>query len=856
MVRTAPVPVESYLPKDVHYDPAIPRPEQVLGWTVGEWHARHDQIVAWCRALASASPRVRLEGYGTTHEDRPLMLAVVTSPANHARLEALRAAHVESVLAGADVAAGPEVVWLGYGVHGNEPSASNAGLVVLYHLAAATGPEFEAFLERTIIVLDPCLNPDGHDRFAQWANSHRGRQLVSDPAHREHQETWPGGRTNHYWFDLNRDWLLLVHPESRGRVAAFQRWMPCVLTDHHEMGTDSTFFFQPGIPSRVNPLTPSRNIELTRALAEHHADALDGLGSLYFSEENFDDFYYGKGSTYPDIQGCIGILFEQASARGHLQENSYGGVSFPSAIKNQVAVSLSTLRGVDALRSELSAYQRASFQSAREDAATLTEAAYVFGDPSDPTRTRALADLLQRHGISVHRLAQDVVQGGAHFAAREGFIVPLAQPQSRLIRAVFETRQAWDDNTFYDVSSWNLALSFGVPFAACPREGFAQDVVGAAFDAAAPEPAEVQLDPAAVAYAIDWSDSASGRGLTTLLQCGVRARVATQSFDAQTSHGARSFARGTVLVPNGSQDLAPPALEAALRACARDGVAVHAITRGLTPSGVDLGSASFRPLELPRPLLLVGDGVSSYEAGEVWFELDARLGIAVTQVPVSALTHLDLARYTHLLLVTGAASGWGDELTSIVRAWVQRGGVLIATRGAAPEIAQRYLSKAVAPAQAEATDATTRLTYGDYDELRGAQRIAGAIFELELDLTHPLAFGYDRPLVPIFRSSEQLLPMGSDPFAVPARYTTRALLSGYASAENVARIAESPALRAERLGAGTVVCMADDPLFRGIWHGTRKLHTNALFFGRAIQRTGRVEGVRRDEGASELDQDD
>ncbi|MCB0494484.1 MAG: zinc carboxypeptidase, partial [Cyclobacteriaceae bacterium] len=177
--------------------------------------------------------------------------------------------------------------------------------VVLYHLAAATGPEFEAFLERTIIVLDPCLNPDGHDRFAQWANSHRGRQLVSDPAHREHQETWPGGRTNHYWFDLNRDWLLLVHPESRGRVAAFQRWMPCVLTDHHEMGTDSTFFFQPGIPSRVNPLTPSRNIELTRALAEHHADALDGLGSLYFSEENFDDFYYGKGSTYPDIQGCI-----------------------------------------------------------------------------------------------------------------------------------------------------------------------------------------------------------------------------------------------------------------------------------------------------------------------------------------------------------------------------------------------------------------------------------------------------------------------------------------------------------------------------------------------------------------------
>ena len=207
--------LEWYLPKNVKYDPAFPKPADVLGWEVGAWHVRHDLLVNWFRAVADASPRVQLEVTGYTHEQRPTLLATVSSPANLARIEEIRTKHLEAVLSGAESYDGPQVVWMGYGVHGNESSASNASLLLAYHLAAASGKDIDAYLEDTVVLIDPCVNPDGLSRFAHWANTHRSKNLNGDPNTREHREAWPGGRTNHYWFDLNRDWLLLTHPESR-----------------------------------------------------------------------------------------------------------------------------------------------------------------------------------------------------------------------------------------------------------------------------------------------------------------------------------------------------------------------------------------------------------------------------------------------------------------------------------------------------------------------------------------------------------------------------------------------------------------------------------------------------------------
>ena len=419
------------LPRVDSYDPAIPAPAAFLGFEPGEQHVRHDQLAAYVRRLAELSPRLVVEEQGRTHEGRPQLLLTVSSPGNLARREEIRRRHAAlseppfDEPPAADLEAMPVVVWLGYSIHGDEASGANAALLVAYHLAAARGREVEDLLARAVVLLDPSLNPDGLDRFAQWANAHRGAVPVDDPEHREHVQPWPSGRTNHYWFDLNRDWLLVQQPESRARVATFQRWRPNLVADFHEMGSDATFFFQPGVPARQNPLTPPENLELTRAIAGFHAAAFDRAGRLYFTEETYDDFYYGKGSTYPDVQGAVGILFEQASARGHRQQTENGLLTFADAIANQVRASFSTLAGADDKRRELLAWQREAYRRALAAAARAPVAGWVVGDGGDPARAAALLAVLRAHGVEVRLLPAPWRRGaGASPPAAPGWCPP------------------------------------------------------------------------------------------------------------------------------------------------------------------------------------------------------------------------------------------------------------------------------------------------------------------------------------------------------------------------------------------------------------------------------------------------
>jgi len=311
--------LDYYLPKNVRYNPAIPTPASVIGHEVGEWHVTHDRLVNYMKAVDAASDRVTLQQLGTTYEGRPQLALIITSPKNHQNLEQIRQQHLQltqtNQSGNLNINEMPAVVWIGHSIHGNESSGSNASLLTTYYLAAAQGPEVDALLDKTVVLLDPSFNPDGLNRFATWANMHKSQTLVSDPQAREFNEVWPGGRFNHYWFDLNRDWLPAQHRESQNRLKLFHQWKPNILTDHHEMGSNATFFFQPGVPSRVNPNTPAKNQELTAAIGNYHAKFFDSIGSLYFTKEGYDDFYYGKGSTYPDINGGVGILFEQASSR-------------------------------------------------------------------------------------------------------------------------------------------------------------------------------------------------------------------------------------------------------------------------------------------------------------------------------------------------------------------------------------------------------------------------------------------------------------------------------------------------------------------------------------------------------------
>ena len=448
------------------FDQSIPTPESIIGHQVGEWHITHDKLVQYMKELARSSDRVTIQNRGLTYEDRPLILLTITSKENHSNIEKIKENHM--ALSNGNNANNfnnlPLVVYQGFSIHGNEPSGSNASLLLAYYLAASKSNFIDDLLENTIILLDPSFNPDGLQRFAYWANTNKNYNLNPDPNDREYNEIWPGGRTNHYWFAMNRDWLPVQLPESRARIKTYNEWLPNILTDHHEMGTNATFFFQPGIPSRTHPLTPILNQELTKKIADFHVEELNEIGSLYYSEESFDDFYYGKGSTFPDINGGVGILFEQASSRGHIQESANGTITFPFTIKNQFTAAISTLKAGLNLRENLLEYQYNFYKNSREEASKSKNKGIIFGDSKDRAKTIHLVEILKRHEIDYYGLKKDINHKGKYYKKDYAFIIPKNQKKSKLINAMFESRTKFRDSLFYDVSAWTLPLAFNLDY--------------------------------------------------------------------------------------------------------------------------------------------------------------------------------------------------------------------------------------------------------------------------------------------------------------------------------------------------------------------------------------------------------
>ena len=841
---TQAAPLSYYLPANVTYDPSIPTPDEVLGYGVGKWHVRPDQVVDYMRRLAEASPRVTLEEQGRTHEDRLQILLTFTSPANHQRLEEIRLEHLalsdpeSPEPSDAEIATMPVVVWLGYSIHGNEASGANASLVAAYHLAAAQDAETKDNLDNAIILFDPMYNPDGLGRFAHWANTHKGDVLNGDPNHREHTEAFPGGRMNHYWFDLNRDWLLLQHPESRNRVVNFHRWKPNLLTDHHEMGTNSTFFFQPGVPERKNPLIPEGNLDLTNRLAKYHAAAFDAENRLYYSKESFDDFYPGKGSTYPDLNGAVGILFEQASSRGHLQESINGDLSFPYGIKNQFLMSLSSVRGAVADRVAFLQHQARFFREAKAQAQALSTKAYVVSTQGDSGRMSNFVDNLTRHQVRVYQLGADTTFGGVNYKSGEAVVVPLDQQQHVLIRSLFEPLVNYTATTFYDVSTWSLPLAFGATYSPIEGGQYRTSMLGDRIQDGVVMPVAATVDDA-YAYAFSWNDYYAPRALYRLLDAGHQARVATQSFSARTAQGNAQFERGAIVIPKALPGNA--SLQATFDTIAKeDGIQIVALTSGYADGGVDLGSPSLRPVDLPKIMVVVGSGVSAYEAGEIWHLLDDRFDMAVSLVEADRVSRIDLDRYTHIVLPGGFYGRFGDGFSNAISEFGRAGGTLIGIKGGAA-----YLDSTIREREAaEGGDPGSNVqppdaerTYESYQAARAEQLISGTIVETNLDLSHPLAYGYQVPKLPMFRTNATLLPAVTNPFEIVATYSSPPRMSGYISKENQERLSGQPAVLASRFGRGTIIQLLDNPNFRAIWYGTTKLFMNSIFFGPSVQGT-------------------
>ena len=805
-----------YLPKDVSYNKSIPTPVSVIGHEVGEWHITHDKLVEYMKALAASSDRINIKFTGKTFEDRPLLLLTITSPKNHQNLENIRKIHIEATnRSSVSIAENPIVVYQGFSIHGNEPSGSNAALAVAYYLAAAQGTAIDDLLDNAVILFDPSFNPDGLQRFAYWANTNRSKNINPDPNDREYTEIWPRGRTNHYQFDMNRDWLPVQLPESRARITSFHKWLPNILTDHHEMGSNSSFFFQPGIPSRTNPLTPQMNQDLTKEIATYHAKALDKIGSLYYSEESFDDFYYGKGSTFPDINGSIGILFEQASSRGHAQETVNGVLTFPFTIRNQFTAALSTLEAALKMRTKILKYQQNFYKESRR---TGTNNALVFGDEKDAAKSYHLAEVLKRHQIKIHEVKDNFTKNGKTFKKGYSYVVPMNQKNQRLVKAMFDVRKTFKDSLFYDVSAWTFNYAFGVDYA----ENISLKKAGN-------EISELKMKDGIVSfksnygYLMPWNEYYTPKALNAILQNGLRAKVSMKNF----KNGDTSYEYGTIFIPVQNQDLNGLELYQFLQKTAAEShITINGVTTGLN-DGIDLGSNNFSNIKNQKVAMLVGSGIVGNDSGEIWHLLDQRFDMKLTRIDISYFTKIDISKYT--AIIVPSSSKLGKLTEEKLKTWVKNGGVLIGYKNTAKWLAKSKLISL--DFDKTKMDTIQNVSFEDKSLQSGAQYIGGAIFEANLDRSHPINFGYNSDKLALFRNSTLFIKADTKSYNNPIQYTENPLLSGYISKENAKLIKNTLPFKVEKLGKGRVLVFTDNTNFRAFWYGTNKLLMNAIFFG-------------------------
>ena len=812
--------LDYYLPTNVSYNPNIPTPKSSIGHQVGDWHITHDKLVQYMYTLASSSDRITIEDRGATFEGRPLLLLTITSANNHLNIETIRQQHLELTQkepSTTNINEMPIVVQQGFSIHGNEPSGSNAALAVAYYLAAAQGPAIDTLLNNTVILFDPSYNPDGLQRFAYWANTNKSKNINPDPNDREYDEVWPGGRTNHYWFDMNRDWLPVQLPESRARIATFHKWMPNILTDHHEMGTNSSFFFQPGIPSRTHPLTPQQNQDLTGEIGTYHATAFDKIGSFYYSKESFDDFYYGKGSTFPDINGSIGILFEQASSRGHAQESVNGILTFPFTIRNQFTAALSTLEAAVAMRQKILSYQQEFYQQAFKEAAKAD--AIVFGDEKDPSKAYHLAEILMRQNIQVHKIANDFTSKGKRYTKEGSYAVPKNQRQHRLINAMFEKRTKFKDSLFYDVSAWTLPLAFNLDY----NQNIPTDKVGEKITTLT-KPGANAPKYSEYGYLMQWHDYYTPKALNMLLKKGIRAKVGMTPFTSQD----KEYDYGTILIPVQNQDLSSKDIAKAIEEIvAQTGVTIDPANSGQTQK-VNLGSNQFKALKLPKVAMLVGDGINPYDAGEIWHLFDQRYDMHITKLDTKNFRRVDISKYTDIIMPATRGNALNKDAAKKLKTWVQNGGTLIGYKSAGKWLEKNEFMKMTF--KSNKTTATD-ISFEQRSNYNGAQYIGGAIFQTTLDRSHPIAFGYKNKNLPVFRNTTLFIEADKNSYNNPIKYTASPLLSGYISLPNLELLKNTVPFKKAKLGRGNVLYFTDNTNFRAFWYGTNKLLMNAIFFG-------------------------
>lgn len=827
----------------VNVDSSIPTPSEFLGYELGTEYTFHHKVMAYFEELAKASGKLTFQEYGRTYEGRALTYAIITSEGNHGRLDEIQEQNLKIANDPGSVQVGeePVVVWLSYNVHGNEPSSSEAAMQTAYRLVAGIDPETQNWLENTVVIIDPMLNPDGRDRYVYWYKSSRANILNTNYEDLEHDEIWPGGRTNHYWFDLNRDWVWLIHPESAGRIKVYQQWMPQVHLDFHEQGFNNNYFTMPG--------TTPRNHELPEDY-EYWADVF-GRGAItefdkanvnFETRERFDFFYPGYGSSYPSIMGGIGMLAEQGghSMGGRAVETNDGYVltlrqRVFDHYKNGVSVVKTSSDNREAL---LRYFQNARSQSAQKG---NTKAYILPNNPNDYTYD--VVNLMLKQGVEVEQ-AQEAFTvrnaynywDGSSSSRRfdEGdFIIKTDQPAHLFINTLFRRQLEIKDSVMYDMSTWSIPLAYNLDAAWTTSN---VGVSTSSVDAELNSPNGVSSGNATYAYVVDWNQRHAPKALAKLWDNGYKVRSSLKGF---TKDGI-DYSRGSLVVLLGRNRHKSSSIHADMRSIAEEAqVNITGFNTGRMDEGSDLGSPSMRPIAEPKVGLLMDAGFSSYTAGQLWFLFDQWTEFGISRIRSDRMGgNLRLSEYNVILMPGGFGLNriMNENTREQLTAWVRNGGTLIGTESSGSwltkgqsGISSMELFEEEEDKDDDKVEPAAYTRYMDREDSTGLRRIPGSAFKAKIDNSHPLAFGMSDKLYSLKFRTDGIKPDPS--FHTVGHYLKEpgeVLASGYASPENK-KLASGMAFAAvQDMGQGQVVILLDNTQYRMFWVGPARLVQNAV----------------------------
>jgi hypothetical protein len=827
----------AYLPG---FTQSLPTPEQFLGYRLGTHFTPHYRVLEYFKAVAAVTPNMKLQQYGTTYEGRPLMMAIIASPENFGRLQAIQEQNLQLANGkGNSNSDYPVIVWLSYNVHGNEAVSTEAAMRTLYLLADKNHAQTQQWLKNTVVIIDPCLNPDGRERYVSFYN--QVQSLPPNPVRYswEHNEPWPGGRANHYYFDLNRDWAWQTQKESQERLIVYNQWMPQVHVDFHEQGIDEPYYFAPAAEPFHEVIKPWQR-DMQTLIGKNNAKYFDEKGWLYFTKERFDLFYPSYGDTYPTYNGAIGMTYEQggsgAAGLAVLKQDN-DTLTLTDRIDHHVTTGLSTIevasQQAKKITGEFSSYFRNA--TAAPDGPYKT---YVIKAAGNVEKLASLAALLRKNNIAFgYGAGASKASGFNYFSGktenfdidREDMVISAFQPRSNLLQVLFEPQSRLSDSVTYDITAWAIPYAYGLPAYALPQSlrpqsDSAPAVVTAATDVSRP-----------YAYLASWNSTKDVRFLTALLQQNIKVRYAEAPFTI----GGRTFPPGTLIIPRAGNEQIGSRFDTYIRSLANDvKVTLDAVATGFVEKGTDFGSDKVRYIQPLQVAMLVGDGISSLGVGEIWHFFEQQIGYPITLINVRNLKQVSWKDINVLILPDGNYDCLNDKTTaSRLKDWVSSGGRLIALQGALAQLAAGdwgiHLKKGKEEENKDNKDNDKDLysavkPYANRERESVRQFIPGAIYKVQLDSTHPLAFGYTDRYYTLKQDDNIYEFLEDDGWNVGILKKDN-YLSGFVGVETRARLKDGLLFGVKDIGNGKLVMLADDPLFRSFWENGKLLFSNAVF---------------------------